>query len=237
MLNKDAMEYLVKQGYEKDVLVETDKGLFSKGRLERVELPQVETLKASNLTSLIDYCRNNIDYLDHDLLVQVVSPNEVRVLSPLNMDRKRQEFLRAIAILPNNVEYDYFMETERFNIMLQSGFVDNEHKELLLKFTGLIKDEAVKSTGDDGISQKVTIKTGVASVGEAQVPNPVTLAPFRAFLEVEQPESKFIFRMKSGPKAALFEADGGAWKNEAMENIKEYLVKNLGDIKAIKIIS
>lgn len=237
MLNKDAMEYLVKLGYEKDVLVETEKGLFSKGRLERVVFPQVDTLKVSNLTSLIDYCRNNIDSIPHDLLVQVVNPKEVRVLSPLDMDRNRQEFLRAVAILPNNVEYDYFIETEKFNIMLQSSFVDNEHKKLLLKFTGLIKDEAVKSTGDDGISQKVTIKTGVASVGEAQVPNPVTLAPFRTFLEVEQPESEFIFRMKSGPVAALFEADGGAWKNEAMENIKEYLIKNLKGLDHVKVIS
>lgn len=237
MLNKEALEYLVRLGYEEEVLVETEKGLFSKTRLERVKLPQAETLTVSNLTSLIDYCKSNIDILSENLLIQVVSPKEVKLLTPLNIDRNREEIIRAAVILPDNVRYDQFIDTERFNIMLQSSFVDNKDKQLLLKFTGLIRDEAVKDTGDDGISQKVTIKTGVASVGEAQVPNPVSLAPYRTFPEIEQPESKFIFRMKSGPVAALFEADGGMWRNEAMERIKEYLFMNLQDMKNIKIIS
>lgn len=231
MLNREALEYLVNLGYEKDVLVETEKGLFSKTKLERVELPQIDTLEVSNLTSVVDFMKANIDGIQDKLLIQVSSPRTVRLLTPLDVDRNRQEILRAVAILPDNIIYDRFIDTERFNIMLQSGFADNEDKELLLKFTGLIRDEAVKETGDDGISQAVTIKTGVASVGQAVVPNPVLLAPYRTFPEIEQPESKFIFRMKEGPNAALYEADGGAWKNEAMRKIKEYLVENLKELE------
>lgn len=62
------------------------------------------------------------------------------------------------------------------------------------------------------------------------VPNPVTLAPYRTFVEVKQPESKFVFRMRKseeGPQAALFEADGGAWKIEAMQRVKEFLEDKL----------
>lgn len=227
MLNKESLEYLISLGYEREALVETEKGLFSKVNLQRVELPQIETLEVSNLTSLIDYCKSNLDKIEGRLLIQVVSPEEVKLLTPLDKDRNRQEILRAVAILPDNIIYDSFIDTERFNIMLQSGFTDNEHKKILLKFTGLIRDEAVKDTGDDGISQAVTIKTGVASVADAKVPNPVLLAPYRSFPEIKQVESKFIFRMKEGPRAALFEADGGVWKNEAMRRIKDYLVKNL----------
>lgn len=227
MLNKESLEYLVNLGYEREALVETDKGLFSKVRLQRVELPQVETLRVSNLTSLIDYCKSNFDNIQGKLLIQVVSPKEVKLLTPLDKDKNRQEILKAVVILPDNIFYRRFMDTESFNIMMQSAFVDNEDKAKILKFTGLIRDEAVKETGDTGVAQKVTIKTGVATVGEAEVPNPVTLAPFRTFPEVSQPESKFIFRMRSGPEAALYEADGGAWKNEAMKNIKEYLIENL----------
>lgn len=230
MLNKEALEYLVKLGYEEDVLIETGKGLFSKTKLERVELPQIETLGVSNLTSIVDFMKANIDGIERKLLIQVASPREVKILSPLDTDRNRQEILRAVAILPDNIIYDRFIDTERFNIMLQSSFTDNKDKKLLLKFTGLVRDEAVKETGDDGISQAATIKTGVASVADAKVPNPVVLAPYRTFPEIEQPESKFIFRMRSGPEAALFEADGGAWKNWAMRRIKEYLVENLKEI-------
>ncbi len=232
MLNKEALEYLVGLGHEEEVLVETEKGLFSKTRLERVEVPQIDTLEVSNLTSVIDFMKANIDGVQDKLLIQVSSPRTVRLLTPLDVDRNRQEILRAVAILPDNIIYDRFIDTERFNIMLQSGFADNKDKKLLLKFTGLIRDEAVKETGDDGVSQAVTIKTGVASVGEAVVPNPVVLAPYRTFPEIEQVESKFIFRMQEGPYAALYEADGGAWKNEAMRRIKEYLVENLKELKA-----
>lgn len=69
------------------------------------------------------------------------------------------------------------------------------------------------------------------------MPNPVYLAPYRTFAEIEQPVSKFVFRMESGPKAALFEADGGAWKNEAILKIKEYLQKELSGIKTVHILA
>lgn len=243
MLNKEALEYLVQLGYEEDVLVETDKGLFSKIPLTRIEFPKVDTLKVSNLTSIVDYLKSNIDdlgdWLSKKMLIQVVSPQEVKLLSPILTDEyRRDEILRAVAILPDNIRYDSFIDTERFNIMLQAGFADKGDKALVLKFTGLIRDEAVKETGDDGISQAVTIKTGVASVGDAVVPNPVTLAPYRTFPEIEQVESKFIFRMQEGPMAALYEADGGAWKNEAMKRIKDFLVENLEELKdSFEIIS
>ena len=121
--------------------------------------------------------------------------------------------------------------------MLQSSFVDVGDKKALLQYTGLVQDENVKSIGDDGISQQVTVKTGVASVAQAVVPNPVSLAPYRTFPEVEQPVSKFIFRMQDGPRAALFEADGGAWRNTAIKNIKEYLEEELKELSNIKIIA
>ncbi len=238
MLNKEALEFLVGLGYEREALVETEKGLFSKVPLTRVRLPEIETLGVSNLTSVVDFLKANIDQVETRLLIQVVSPREVRVLTPLEEDRNREEILRAVAILPDNIFYDRFIDTERFNIMLQSGFADNKDKKLLLKFTGLIQEEAVKKTGDDGVSQAVTIKTGVATVGDAVVPNPVVLAPYRTFPEVEQPESKFVFRMQEGPNAAIYEADGGAWKNEAMRRIKEYLVESLKGLEDIyEIIS
>lgn len=230
MLNKEALEYLVNLGNEKDVLVETSKGLFTKIPLTRVKLPKVETLHVSNLTSIIDFFKSNIDDHVGRLLIQVVSPREVRLLTPIGEDGDRDEILKATAILPNNIHYDTFVDTERFNIMLQASFADKGDKSLVLKFTGLIRDEAVKETGDNGISQKVTIKTGITTVGEAVVPNPVTLAPFRTFPEIDQVESKFIFRMQEGPRAALYEADGGAWKNEVMRKIKDYLVESLEEL-------
>ncbi len=41
--------------------------------------------------------------------------------------------------------------------------------------------------------------------------------------------SQFVFRMKDGPRAAIFEADGGAWRNQAIVNIREYLKEQLAE--------
>lgn len=71
------------------------------------------------------------------------------------------------------------------------------------------------------------------------MPNPVKLTPYRTFLEVKQPASDFIFRMKQdkydGIVCAIFEADGGAWKMEAAHRIKEYLQKELMDIHNLQL--
>ena len=66
------------------------------------------------------------------------------------------------------------------------------------------------------------------------VPNPVTLCPYRTFLEVEQPESQFVFRIKDegGVQFKLVEAEGGMWKNEAMHLIKNYFLSELKEILA-----
>jgi hypothetical protein len=58
---------------------------------------------------------------------------------------------------------------------------------------------------------------------------------------VDQPISSFIFRMKDdrcgGVQCALFEADGGAWKINAMEAIKAYLIRELEGFDNFIVIS
>lgn len=237
MINQEALKYLVNLGEEKDPIVKLEQGTFTKESLSRVKEAKASVLTVSTLTGLVDYIKSDLDKLPEKLLIQVISPRKVALYSPLNVDREREQYISAEAILPDNVVYDRFIGTEQFNIMLQSAFVDIGTKSALLKYTGLIQDEAVKTTGDDGVSQQVTVKTGVASVGQAIVPNPVELAPYRTFPEVEQPISKFIFRMQEGPRAALYEADGGAWRNKAILSIKEYLQEELKELENIEIIA
>ncbi len=53
-------------------------------------------------------------------------------------------------------------------------------------------------------------------------------------------KADFVFRMKSderGIRCALFEADGGAWKYIAMNNIRAYLNEELKDEKNIVILA
>lgn len=63
---------------------------------------------------------------------------------------------------------------------------------------------------------------------------PVSLIPYRTFLEVPQPASDFVFRISEGrggaPAFKLVAADGGLWKSQAVDNVKNYLVKALADV-------
>ena len=135
-------------------------------------------------------------------------------------------------------DFNRFIQHEAFCIGLQSKFLPGDDRELLLKFAGTVESGTVAEYGDDGISQKATIKTGIASKGEALVPSPATLTPYRTFIEVPQPSSSFIFRMqdKHGVECALFEADGGAWEAAAMQNIKAFLEGALEGVDGYTVI-
>ena len=107
---------------------------------------------------------------------------------------------------------------------------------LVLKYISNVSAVAETGATDDGISQAVTVKIGIASKSVSILPNPVTLRPFRTFTEVEQPASDFIFRCRQQDGAMSFSltsADGGAWRAEAMQNIKDFMEKAVPGLNVI----
>jgi hypothetical protein len=146
-------------------------------------------------------------------------------------------FLQRMKFLVAKVErcpflFGNFYPLEDFNIALQTQFVDSEDVAKVLRLVGNIEDSDVRRYSDDGVTQGVTAKVGIARVENVQVPRVVKLAPYRTFLEVDQPKSPFVLRMKPGkdgssPTAALFEADGGRWRLEAIKNVEKWLKKEI----------
>ncbi|WP_170140695.1 hypothetical protein [Oceanobacillus arenosus] len=185
-----------------------------------------QVLEINTLTGLVNYIHANLERIDCNFFLQVNDEKTVSLKGTLESDGGRENLVVANAITPS-FSYGRFHDAEELIIAFQSKFTKTEDRDLLLKVIGNVKEENVRKTGDTGISQAVTIKTGIASADDVLVPNPVTLAPYRTFLEVDQPASDFIFRMKDGPTGAIFEADGGAWRNEAIENVRDYLVAEL----------
>jgi hypothetical protein len=230
---KEALQYIVGLG---NLKIHYENGqAYANQPLHVLKEPTVAPIEVRSLSGLVEYLTSQFD-TEEQLMVHVSSPTEVIAFSTLNSDVNRNEYIRATALLPS-FSFDRFYDAEDFNIKLQSAFVKNEDRDIMLKVVGNIREENVKTVGDDGVSQAVQAKVGVATVATVQVPNPVVLKPFRTFVEVDQPESEFIFRLQNGPRAALFEADGGAWKLTAMKNIKEYLQAALEEeIETGKII-
>ena len=138
---------------------------------------------------------------------------------------------KSSAIVPK-FSFDNWYDQERFIIELQADFEVTSDLEAILKVAGNVEAKTTANYGDDGVSQKTTIKQGIASKADVLVPNPVELVPYRTFLEVKQPASEFVFRIRDDhgePVFKIVEAEGGLWRNEAMGNIKQYLIESLQD--------
>ena len=196
-------------------------------------------LHMSTLSGLVDYIKANIDVMADKMIVHVVSPTEVRLLSSLNADRERECLVDVEAELPT-FQFGKYLGAEDFLINIRSKFIQNDGAVALLRFAGTTEAGTVAAYADDGISQSATVKRGIAGKETELVPNPVKLRPYRTFTEVQQPESEFIFRMKNFDNeagCALFEADGGAWKREAMQNIKKPLEFELSELAQFTVIS
>ena len=234
---KAALQYIV--GMKEAKLLEIHGDTYSDKSLERIgkHIPRAAAIEMTTLSSLVDYIKSKVDTMSEKMIIQVVSPTEVELYSALDEDRKREKLVRVVASLPV-FPFNSFTEKEKFVIGLQAKFVDDPEtdKALVLKFAGTVENRTIAEYGDDGVTQKASVKTGIASKGEAIVPNPVKLRPYRTFVEVPQPASEFIFRLKDakyeGIECAIFEADGGAWMNAAMKEIKKYLEFELADYAA-----
>lgn len=224
---KDALEYLVELGKKENLLIEDGRDIYArKGELEKIYPDYPTALDTSTLTSIVDYIKINPD--DRDLMIiKVNSHASVSIYGSLDNYEKREKLVVSNALIPEVMRYGTYYSAEEFNIALLSRFVPTSDLEKLVKIAGNIEEAAIKTSVDDGMSQQVTLRTGITSVGNAVVPNKVKLKPFRTFTEIEQPESEFIFRVKEGPSMAIFEADGGAWKNKAILDIKVYLEEEL----------
>jgi hypothetical protein len=197
--------------------------------------PSVTPITVHTLTGLVDYLRADLDEVQHAVQIHVVGPTLVRlVTSPEGRGRDRSSYLVADCkpIIGGGYSFGQFRPSENFIIDLMSLFERTEAIANILAVVGNVREESVRSSSDDGITQTVTARQGIARVTNVEVPNPVILRPYRTFPEVGQPESAFVLRLKSGkdgelPSCALFEADGGRWKLDAIYNIRQYLAEAL----------
>jgi hypothetical protein len=216
-------------------IIEIDERTYSDKKIYPVLAPEPDALEVATLGSLIAYYNTNVDCLDKkDLIVHVESYNKVSMFSALKDPfQQRNIFIEAVAMTPT-IHFERQMEVEPFIIQLQSMFVETPERDSLLKFLGSLTAGFSKTMSDNGVSQTVTAKTG-AMVDNVEVPNPVTLQPYRTFSEIDQPESDFVFRIHGGTDitCALYEADGGAWKLTAIERIAEFLKKELPVVAVI----
>lgn len=227
----------------KPEIVTVNKQNFSDKRLERIwEEVLAEPICLYSLESFVKFIKESKDLSgDRNYLIKAEDCRRLSLVSELNIDRRR-EVLATVAPLNDVFEFGDYRNKEQALIELRTQFVDTDDKDILVAFLSKVEVGTVSEYGDDGVTQKAAVKTGITTKTNVIVPNIVKLKPFRTFMEVDQPESSFIFRLKESRynkdeiECALIESDGGAWKIEAVKNIKKYLEEQLKDVKNVKVL-
>lgn len=240
---KEALSYTVELAGKENKIIRsgTGKEYFDGNKYSLQELnprKYAPILELQTLKSLVDYLKSDNDFINGRKLVVVVdSFHRVSVYDQVDFENgKRPQLVSVKATVPV-IPFSNWRDQEEFNIMLQSMFINDADRNLVLDFASHLKIEKGAEAQDNGVTQTVTVRDGVASLAQAKTPNPVTLRPYRTFNEVEQPASQFVFRVNKSANLALFEADGGKWKLDAVKNISDYLKTELANNDRITILA
>lgn len=241
MMDKETLDRIIELAHG-EVAVETIDGVPMAARQLHQATPKLfepSTLDIHTLTGLVGYLEANRDEIELDeVVVHVEGPTAVRVISGVKGKRnQRFEYARAAITGIEGAKFGVFVPPEMFTVWLMTLFTDTEDRAKVVALAGNVAAESSARQQDDGFTQEITVKGGVALVGKKEVPNPVTLAPYRTFREVAQPASPFLLRFKGGQDSpvtcALFEADGGTWELEAIANVVAWLENALPEYQVI----
>lgn len=211
--------------------------------VSRPKLAEPAVLTVHTLSGLAAYVEANRDELTlSECLVHVEGPGAVSLRSKLEGEHQQRmtfvtaENLNRFAAVPL-FGFGKYLPLADALVALLALFEDTLHRASLLQVLGTVKVEEGVTQEDDGVKQQVTAKRGIRLVETVSVPSPIHLRPFRTFPELTQPESPFVVRLQergSGVEVALFEADGAAWKLEAIQLTAEWLRGELpGDLAVI----
>lgn len=236
---KDGLEYLVEVGKKLSPVETLTFGdrKYTRQEIKPVTEPLVSALQISTLQSLIELLSSDFgggfeqfDAKKH--VIHVVSEKLVQVVSAQSNAWKNRETLVSCSLTEILAfPFGQFQNQDKFIIGLLSSFTKDGDRDDLARLAGAARAQAVTLSHDDGIAQEVTVSGGAHLVDKVTAKNLVSLAPYRTFRDVAQPVSQFLFRIQQSgenlPTFALYEADGGAWKLDAIASIAAKLSAGL----------
>lgn len=219
---------------------EVDGKTFASKGLTLVEVPKhsPREIEVTGLDSVCKLVRHEADKVGMKLFIQIKSYREVAVFSTYGEEYRRFFLYKCTADTPT-VTTGRFLAYENAVIELRSLYIPNEDTKYLLGLLGSISKESKVTSSDNGVSQKVEAKSGIALTSMVEIRPRVSLKPFRTFIEVEQPESEFLLRINDDGCIGMFPADGGVWKLEASRNVAAYFeseLKDLIDVGSVVVI-
>lgn len=241
----EKIQNLVTAAAEIKIIEVDDRKYSDKPNTELIRCPRAPKMHLHTLGAVRDYfnCLPDAESPTPPkgipIFITVDDFNSVLIISALDENSDRQGLVECLND-SLNFPFGQPLDTETFVVKLQSCFVPSDALRAVLQLVGNITEVASASYSDDGVTQTVNAKTTVIKIETVPVPNPVKLAPFRTFTEIEQPESNFVLRIAKGgdkgPTCTLHEADGGRWKVEAINSIRDWLRAEIND-KTVTILA
>lgn len=232
----EALKYIV--GLAKPTQIEHAGLTYSDRPVQLLKPPVPEKLSVRTLQGLMDAIASGFEDLtatsvEKEILLHVITPTQVEVFDRASDDYGRRQVYVNADCAENLPRYGFgqFVSAEQFIISLQAKFVAGVGDiDYLLQTSSSLTTENVATSADDGITQRTALRRGVVLKEGADIKARVKLAPYCTFPEIEQPVSEFLFRLRpvegGTPLCALFEADGGKWRLDAMSRVAAWLSRN-----------
>jgi len=229
---KEFMQYLL--SLRRETVVEVDDRKF----IDRGEsllpiydpsFPQLPSFQT--LTGLCDYLSHNPDALYQEEIFTVIDGfQSVSVVSTVyGKFKQRDKIAKAEFPLPG--PEDMSGSVERMIVNLNTMFEESIDRTYLLNLISNLKIDDETRIEDDGMSQRVAVKTGVTTIEEKVVNPTVVLKPIVTFPEIDQPEITYYLRLQQNGNRTvsvyLYTQQGRAWQLKIAENIFEFLSQNL----------
>ena len=205
-----------------------------------LEPPSVDTLRVHTLSAVAEYLISNRDKLILRDLTVVVNATAVDVYGPVlwqpddAIRGKRLQHLHAEPQTPvDPAFFGRFGAPEDLICGVQQIVAEDTERTRLLRLLSNLKQEDVRISTDDGVSQTVTAKSGIATVANEVVWNPFQLRVLRSFPEIDPLPEPLLLRFKSRPNAipdaALFSVFPNAWKAAVAREVKAWLDARIPD--------
>ena len=210
---------------------EVEGSVYSNQQLVHIQdkKPMPKCIDLTGLDSICKMVRNEAEHVGLQIFIQVKDYKSVSVFTELDEDEDRLYLYNCVADTPA-VAMGRFMAYENAVIELRSLYIPNKGTEYLLQLLSSISNESKVTSSDNGVTQQVEARSGIALNSMVKIEPRVTLQPFRTFVEVAQPESEFLLRINDRGEIGFFPADGGVWKLEATRNVAAYFEDKLKDL-------
>lgn len=223
---------------------------YSRDELHVLPSPyaEIKPLVVHTLAGLCDYVLADFDILRQrgaagaamgkDLGIVFDGPTRARLVSQLFGEfRQRDVLVDCVPFLSTPFRFGTFLAPQQFIVDVQACFVPSPTRAEVLALVGNLRSDTVGTWTDDGVTQEVTARKGIAGVERRAVPNPVRLAPYRTWHEIQQPESDYVLRVQRPdedeedmPTVALFEVADNRWQVAGMRYAVEFIRGYLEDI-------